>query len=54
MMTRKHYEAIARIINENQYDNDVIGIQRDLSKYFKKDNPKFNEDLFLKACLVEE
>jgi len=59
-MTRKHYEAIARII-EQHYDpepfttdgdrqNDiVIKIANDLADYFAA-NKKFNRDKFMKVC----
>ncbi len=59
-MTRKHFEAIAAIINKNMTTESdyyfpkrgclVTGVANDLVVYFKTQNPNFNEDKFLEAC----
>ena len=65
MMTRKHYKAIASIINEHsEYVVDTIvdedGIHSiminqdklidELCIIFKRDNSLFNKDKFVNAC----
>ena len=53
-MSKKHYIKIARIIKSYTNNNvEKIHYQTlvyDLSKYFKQDNPKFNEKKFIEAC----
>lgn len=60
-MTKKHYEAIAAIMNEQGAKCHAIrlmGLQEQtceqLADYFAKDNPKFNRQFFLKACGIVE
>lgn len=53
-MSKKHYIQIARII-KSYTNNDIKKIPYqtlvyDLSKYFKQDNPRFNEKRFSEAC----
>ena len=45
MMTKKDYIAIATILNKYSDADHMILLK--LCQYFKKDNPKFNEDKFL-------
>ena len=56
-MTKKHYEAIAKIINA--YDQAKLqaetrlllhSIEQDLATYFKAENPRFDPQRFLIAC----
>ena len=60
VMTKKDYITIAKILNEFRYND----LGRDFDKtfnymllrfmaYFKNDNPKFNEETFKKAVLIE-
>jgi len=62
-LTKQHFNKIAKILN-NQYNKTsiiqamdtgnktaIIKICEDLSKYFKSQNPLFNENRFKKACL---
>jgi hypothetical protein len=61
-MTRKHYEAIATIINDNLcdvepaagfdegYDAGVREVAHRLESYFAADNPNFDSVRFLTAC----
>lgn len=52
-MTKKHFEAIARILSV-QNDRDAAGhTARDLARYFSTQNPAFDTARFLKACGVE-
>lgn len=53
MATKKDYEVISQLINdltdsEGKLDKDDL-VEK-LSDYFEKDNPRFNKDLFNKAC----
>lgn len=47
MMTKKHYEAIAQILNSHE-DKSVIVMS--LADYFQKDNPDFNIEIFCSKC----
>lgn len=60
MMTRKHFEAVARIIRENtppepgdQFENGKISqsylIASDLADYFSTENPNFDRQKFAEA-----
>ena len=47
-MTRKHYQAIARILAEaNASDGTKEEIGEELAAYFATDNRDFRPDLFL-------
>ena len=51
-MTKKHFEAIARIIfvsNTTRYQRKVLAI--DFSNYLKTENPRFNSERFIKAAV---
>lgn len=48
-MTRKHFEAIAAIINSNA-DYQVQDVAEELASYFKSENPRFDRDRFMTAC----
>lgn len=57
MLTKKDYEAIARIVNElvdNENNINRDDLVEHLSDYFEKDNPNFDKDLFHKACYKKE
>ena len=56
-MTKKHYEAIAEVINNeirpygvNAVSQMTYDIIDGLCDYFQTDNPNFNRELFLEAC----
>ena len=54
MYSRKLYEAIAEIVRECTYTQpfmytDTEMLIKDLSKYFKKTNPRFDEAKFREA-----
>jgi hypothetical protein len=50
-MSKKHYIEFARIIkNNNRYNQNKEYLIKDIVKYFKKDNPRFNEKTFSEAC----
>lgn len=58
-MSRKHYEAIARILADNMADThvqarSVAGVARELADYFKSDNISFRYDTFFEACELDE
>jgi len=45
-------------LNYGNFDTNIIGshianMQWDLIEYFKKDNPSFNEDTFIKAMEID-
>ena len=53
-MTKKDYELIARIIKEaGLAQNDLERIANDFAYTLASKNPRFNRDMFLKACGVE-
>lgn len=59
MLSKKHYQEIAKIINKVQkfygYRPCIADISDYLSEYFKQDNPKFDKQRFIDACnRVEE
>ena len=57
MLTKKDYEAIARIVNvlvDNENNSNRDDLVEHLSDYFEKDNPNFDKDLFHKACYKKE
>ena len=47
MMTKKDYIGIAKILNKYIGKDSEHMLLLKLCQYFKKDNPKFNEDKFL-------
>ena len=54
-MTKKHFEAIARIINDVRDENfrgeaATEEIANRLGEFFKSENPRFDLDRFLTAC----
>lgn len=58
-MSKKHYEAIARIIHNNttldsKGEEDIVQrdtLLGDLIDFFRKDNPNFDANRFLDACI---
>lgn len=53
-MSRKHYEAIAKILNgHRQRIRWLPEVVEALTQWFSKDNPEFNADRFKKACGVK-
>lgn len=59
-MTKKHYEAIARILlqartNSTPAQHIMVDVIIDgIVRYFESDNPRFDRVRFLKACGVEQ
>lgn len=53
MMARKHYKAIAEIIKENRLKDDTASWRmiKKLADYFAIDNPRFDRQKFITACL---
>lgn len=61
MITKKDFNAIAKIINKNLniegYSDDAKEetatylIMKDLSDYFETENPNFQKEKFIEACL---
>lgn len=50
-MSKKHYIEFSKIIKKNnRYNQDKEYLIKDILKYFKKDNPRFDEKRFLEAC----
>lgn len=57
-MSKKHYEAIARILSAEDIENydrwkAVESITHKIADYFATDNPRFNKQRFLDACGIE-
>ena len=62
MLSKKHYEAIAKIIDgvtihRPTYPRDPIiyrgELVKDLAAYFAGDNPRFDAERFIAACQKE-
>ena len=55
-MTKKHYEAIARIIDIVAHDKHKHphNVAYQLADYFQTDNKNFNRTRFLQACGIVE
>jgi|TARA_R100001510_G_C7602782_1_gene168842 dihydroneopterin aldolase len=52
-MTRKDYKVFAELIKTSVNNPEIFTITdlaNELCEVFKKDNPNFKKDLFLKAC----
>jgi len=70
MFTRRHYEAIAEVLQQRRergkrtvdwgaYRNHMEWaggsvVEQDLAMMFKEDNPRFNTDRFFLACGLED
>ncbi|NIR13707.1 MAG: hypothetical protein GWN86_07055 [Desulfobacterales bacterium] len=55
MLSRRHYQEIAKIIAESRWEWDPVGyIQENLSSYFAQENPRFDKEKFLAACHEHE
>ncbi len=53
-MTRKDYVAIARAIALVRGDCDgLVPLVEELCAIFKADNPRFDKDRFISACVQE-
>lgn len=53
-MTKTHYIAIAKILNEyktNQNARDIECIANRLAEYFKQDNARFDATIFINAVI---
>lgn len=55
IMTRKHFEAIAKIINKhnNKHNSELkslYGLARNLSDYLATTNEHFKRDRFMQSC----
>lgn len=58
-MTKKHYEAIARIMHydtqgDTKAENARVNTAQLLASYFATDNPRFDRERFLQACGIEQ
>ena len=49
-MTRKHYSAIAEILDKHEETIYKVALINELSVYLKSENPMFSEELFKQAC----
>ncbi len=47
MLTKKHFGAIAKILNFRCADYPEV---LDFANYFKNENPRFDKQRFIKAC----
>ena len=57
MLSRKYYRMIANVLSKtyDAYgDAIVFTIADQFCVEFKRDNPNFKEDVFLKACGMED
>ena len=57
-MTRKHFEAVARIIRRaEQYEGRALDVRaeiaKDLAAMLGETNPRFDAERFIKACGVQ-
>jgi hypothetical protein len=50
-MSKKHYIKFAKIIKKNnRYNQNKEYLIKDIVKYFKQENPRFDEKRFSEAC----
>ena len=49
-MTKKHFEFIAKTIARINRKSERCMIALDTAAELKKENPLFNENIFIKAC----
>jgi hypothetical protein len=49
-MTKKHFEFIAKTIARVNRKSERCMIALDTATELKKENPLFNENIFIKAC----
>ena len=49
-MTKKHFEFIAKTIARVNRKSERCMIALDTAAELKKENPLFNENIFIKAC----
>jgi len=47
--TQKHYKKVASFLREEVPQDEAIEIALTLTRLFKRDNPKFSRDRFLRA-----
>jgi len=47
-MTRKHFEAIAKVLKRNEADPNLIA---EIAGVLADSNPRFDEKRFIKACI---
>jgi hypothetical protein len=55
-MTKKDYILIAKLLknaNEDNYDNALEPLINWFADDLQEDNPRFNREMFLKACGVK-
>lgn len=56
-MSKKHYEAIAKIINDNLWElrnsNNFMDFVQELCSYFAEENERFDSDKFRFKCFDE-
>lgn len=50
-MTKKDYEAAARIVQRISNAHDVYAVKDAFAELFRNDNPKFDEARFRRACV---
>ena len=58
-MTQKDYVKLAGVIADcyfnggDEWDDAIRCLTENMCKMLKSDNPKFNKDIFLKACGIK-
>ena len=50
-MTRKHLEALAKVLNRNNADVNLIA---EIAGVLAETNPRFDEKRFAKACVTKQ
>ena len=53
MFTQQHYKAIAKFMNGQKSRFCRVWLFKKWCKFFREDNPKFNEEKFAKAYFKE-
>ena len=55
-ISKKHFEAVAKIINNNVYGNlnNKKNVVNSFIEYFKTQNKNFNSFRFYNACFINE
>ena len=59
-LSKKHFEAVAKIINNNSFGNECLHLDNkrnlvtNFCNYFKTQNKNFNAFKFYNACMLNE
>ena len=53
-MTRKHYKLIADVLKQYRRDPSATSIAASMACALKRDNPRFDPEIFIEACGIND